>query len=117
MANLIYLTHICLGGVSNCGSQPIKNDYHLLEGNQDIDVTLCGNSPPILYYTFDGQNKSAKRIEKVDDSQKLYKYKIQLRNLKSNHCGEWIHFQATGFKSYKKSSKIVMDCKYLVDSK
>ena len=110
-----YCIHFFLGGVSSCGDHAIKNEYHLRKGNQNVDVTLCGNPPPNLYYTFNGERKNAARVEDVDDNQKMFKYRMQFKNLTAHHCGEKIYLEGEGFKKYESTSTIMLQCKLIAD--
>ena len=101
----------CIGGVLNCGAE-IPNNYILTEGRRNsIELTLCGNPQPKLSYTFKGRTEEVDIIEKVDDSKKKYKYKINLKNVDRNDFGSKIVFKATGFKDWQTNSTIQVKCK------
>ena len=101
-----------LGGVSNCGEKSIS-ECNYIEWNQTVDITLCGNPQPELFYTLDGEQKKYNAsVVVVDDSQKMFKYNVQLDNLKISDCKKTIYFYGKGFKDYKIESKIIMPCKH-----
>ena len=100
-----------LGGVKNCGIEISKPYYALEEGTNSFGLTLCGNPQPELFYTFQGKTKEAAMIEKVDDSKKMYKYKIKFENIDRKVCGSTLEFKATGFKDWQASPIIQVNCK------
>ena len=69
--------HHFSGGVENCGPKVFQKEYTFVEGSKSVEVTLCGHPQPELQYTFKGKTKEAEMIEKLDDSKKMYKYKIK----------------------------------------
>ena len=71
----------------------------LHEGNNSIKLTLCGHPQPKLSFTFRGQPKKAEMIEKVGDSKKMYKYRINLDNVNREDNGSPLKFNAVGFKA------------------
>ena len=99
-----------LGGVKNCGKE-ISKPYALEEGTNLFDLTLCGNPQPKLFYTFQGKTEEAKMIQKLDDSKKMYKYKIEFEKIDRKVCGSTLEFKATGFKDWQASSIIQVNCK------
>ena len=99
------------GGVQNCGAE-IPKRYAYTEGtNNTIEITLCGHPQPKLQYTFKGKTEKAEMIEKVDDSKKMYKYKINLNNIDRKDNGSTIVFKATGFRDWQAKSAILFECK------
>ena len=83
----------------------------LREGNNSIELILCGNPQPKLFYTFQGESREAKMIRKLDDSKKMYKYKIFLENVDRRDCGSIITFNANGFGHWQANSTILVKCK------
>ena len=104
-----------LGGVENCG-QKIDKKYTFEEGTQSIDLTLCGNPQPELSYAFKGKTKEAKMTQKLEDSKKMYRYKINLDNVERKDCGSPLTFRATGFKDWYNSSIIKVKCKNFISA-
>ena len=78
-----------------------------------MEITLCGHPQPELQYTLKGKTKEAEMIEKLDDSKKMYKYKINLNDIDRKDCGSTLTFRATGFKDWSNSSTIKLKCKNL----
>ena len=76
-----------------------------------MELTLCGHPQPTLQHTFKGKTKEAKMIEKVDDTKKMYKYKINLDNIDRKDNGSTIVFRATGFRDWQAKSTILVKCK------
>ena len=101
--------HHFSGGVDNCGPE-VQKEYTFGEGSQSVEVTLCGHPRPELQYTFNGKTKEAEMIEKLDDSKKMYKYKINLDDIDRKDCGSTLTFRATGFKDWYNSSTIKIKC-------
>ena len=106
---------LCLGGVENCG-QKIDKEYTFEEGTQSIDLTLCGNPQPKLSYTFKGETKDAEMTQKLEDSNKMYRYKINLDSVNRKDCGSPLTFKATGFKEWYNSSIIKVKCKNYISA-
>ena len=112
VSNMIFLfNHHFSGGVENCGPKVLQKEYTFVEGSQSVEVTLCGHPQPKLQYTFKGKTKEAEMIEKLDDSKKMYKYKINLDDIDRKDCGSTLTFRATGFKDWYNSSTIKIKCK------
>ena len=100
-----------LGGVENCG-QKIDKEYTFEEGTQSMDLTLCGSPQPKLSYRFKGETKDAEMTQKLDESKKMYKYKINLESINRKDCGSTLTFNATGFKDWQANSTIQIKCIY-----
>ena len=101
-----------IGGPNNCGAE-IPKEYLLPEGTNTIEITLCGNPQPKLSYTFHGKIKSAKMIEKLNDTKQMYKYQIDLENVNRNICKSELKLLATGLKNWHHSSVVQVKCKAL----
>ena len=76
-----------------------------------MELELCGNPQPTLSFTFRGKTEAAEMIEKVDDTKKMYKYKINLDNIVREDCGSTLTLNAFGFKNWYNSSTIKIECK------
>ena len=102
--------HHFSGGVDNCGPE-VQKEYTFEEGSQNMELTLCGHPQPTLQHTFKGKTKEAEMIEKVDNTKKMYKYRINLDNIDREDCGSTLTLNAIGFKNWYNSSTIKIKCK------
>lgn len=77
-----------------------------------MEITLCGNPQPKLFYTFHGKTKSAKMIEKLNELKQMYKYQIDLENVKRRDCGSTLQFNAVSdlTKEWKFDSTVLVKC-------
>ena len=76
----------------------VPNEYITQEGTSSIELTLCGNPRPKLFYTFQGKTKESKIVQSLNDTKKMYKYEIVLENVDRKSYGSTIEFNATCFK-------------------
>ena len=101
--------NILLGGVENCGPK-VQKEYTLTEGNNSIEIQLCGNPQPRLSYTFRGQTEDAEMIEKLNDTKKMYKFKTNLDKIDRKDCGSTLAFNASGFDQWQANSTVLVKC-------